>query len=368
MQTEAPRFLFVPVSGPGGAGEYYRSLAIARGFEQRWPGCRIRFVLNRSAPYAAAAPYPGLRIDDSPTRSTAAVVEYIASERPDVVIFDNAGRQAQFRAARAAGAAVVYVSSRPSTRRKGFGLRRMRALDQHWIVHPAFLSRVPNWYERCKLSVAGGPDLVFLEVMHEQIDGPGTQAMQQQLGIEPRRYVVFCPGGGGTFDPSVDPARVYLSGAQQVAAAKGVTVVAVLGPRLVGSLTDADQRPGLRILSSLPQGVLLGLIRDATVAAVNGGSLLLQSMAQRVPLLAAPIASDQLERIRQCARHGYVRPVRLGAAELAAGVNALLDDEVARATLSAQLERLGLRNGVDTAKEAVERLVRRAAEQKEVRA
>jgi hypothetical protein len=60
--------------------------------------------------------------------------------------------------------------------------------------------------------------------------------------------------------------------------------------------------------------------------------------------------------------------LRLGAAELAAGVNAQLDDEVARATLSAQLERLGLRNGVDTATEAVERLVRRAAEQKEVRA
>jgi len=60
--------------------------------------------------------------------------------------------------------------------------------------------------------------------------------------------------------------------------------------------------------------------------------------------------------------------VRLGTADLAAGVNALLDDEVARAKLSAQLERLGLRNGVDTATEAVERLVRRAAEQKEVRA
>jgi hypothetical protein len=116
MPAAAPRFLFVPVSGPGGAGEYHRSLAVARALEQRWPGCRIRFVLNTSAPYTAASPYAGLRIEDSPTRSNAAVVDYIRNERPDVVVFDSSGRLAQYAAARDVGAGVVYVSSRPKTR------------------------------------------------------------------------------------------------------------------------------------------------------------------------------------------------------------------------------------------------------------
>ena len=134
MSQAAPRFLFIPVSGPGGAGEYHRSLAIARALEQRWPGSRIRFVLNRTAPYAHDTPYPGLLLQDSPTRSSAAVIDYIGTERPDVVVFDSSGRLAQYRAARASGAAVVYVSSRAKTRWKGFRWRRMQLLDQNWIA------------------------------------------------------------------------------------------------------------------------------------------------------------------------------------------------------------------------------------------
>jgi hypothetical protein len=82
-----PRFIFVPVSGPGGAGEYHRSLAIARGFERRWPGSEIHFVLNRQASYAASCPYPGLLLDDSPTRAGAAVEHYLQQQRADVVVF-----------------------------------------------------------------------------------------------------------------------------------------------------------------------------------------------------------------------------------------------------------------------------------------
>ncbi|MCE3283953.1 MAG: hypothetical protein K0R70_209, partial [Steroidobacteraceae bacterium] len=139
MVEAEPRFLFIPVSGPGGAGEYYRSLAAARGLERRWPGCRIRFVLNRAAPYAREAPYGVLSLEDSPTRSNARVIEYIRAEQPDVVIFDSSGRLAQYRAAQASGAGVVYVSSRPKTRWKGFRWRRMRVLDQHWVAQPRFL-------------------------------------------------------------------------------------------------------------------------------------------------------------------------------------------------------------------------------------
>ena len=83
MHVASPRFLFIPVSGPGGAGEYYRSLAIAAGLKRRWPDCSIRFVLNREAPYATSAPYPVTLLDDSPTRATAAVNACIQEDRAD---------------------------------------------------------------------------------------------------------------------------------------------------------------------------------------------------------------------------------------------------------------------------------------------
>jgi hypothetical protein len=367
MAVAAPRILFVPVSGPGGAGEYHRALAVARGVERRWPGCHIRFVLNNAAPYAASAPYPGLRIDDSPTRSNAAVCAYLRSERPHVVVFDSAGRQAQYAAAREVGARVVYVSSRPKTRWKGFRWRRMQVLDQHWIAQPRQLGGAPGPYERLKLRVLGRPAVVFIDTVHEPIDLPAVRELQSRLGLEPGRYVVLCPGGGGDFGEGQDPAEVFARAAEALRARVDCPVVAVLGARTAAGSTASRGADG-RTLSTLPNGTLLGLIRDATVAAVNGGSLLLQSIAQGTPLVAAPIAGDQAARIRRCVGFGCVREARLDPQALADGVAALLADEPARDAMRVQGARLGLRNGVDIAMEAIERLLQRADTHTEVAA
>jgi hypothetical protein len=360
-----PRFLFVPVSGPGGAGEYHRALAVARGAERRWPGCEIRFVLNTAAPYAASAPYPGLRLDDSPTRSNAAVCAYVRSVRPDVVVFDSAGRQAQYAAAREVGAAVVYVSSRPKTRWKGFRWRRMRLLDQHWIAQPRILGGAPGPYEQLKLRVLGRPELVFLDTVHEPVDAAAVRDLQARLQLEPGRYVVLCPGGGGDFGTGPDPAAVFAQAAELLQARLDCPVVAVLGAGARAAAADSPTHAG-RTLTALPNGVLLGLIHDAAVAAVNGGSLLLQSVAQGTPLVAAPIAGDQAARIRRCADFGCVRELRLEPRALAEGVAALLDDAPARAAMRAGAGRMGLHNGVDTAMEAIERLLCRREAHTEV--
>src|SRR3974390_3088582 len=127
--TETPRILFVPVSGPFGMGEYARSLAIAHAVRRQWPQSSIHFVLSRQAPYAASAPYPKTLLDSSPTFHSAAVAELVGAFKPHIVIFDNAGRPAQLRAAQAAGARVVYISSRSRQRRKAFRWRWMRLID-----------------------------------------------------------------------------------------------------------------------------------------------------------------------------------------------------------------------------------------------
>ncbi|HET7204892.1 MAG TPA: hypothetical protein VFI92_16145 [Steroidobacteraceae bacterium] len=357
MAHASLRFLFVPVSGPGGAGEYHRSLAVARALERRWPGCQIRFVLHRSAPYAADAPYAGLLVDDSPTRASAAVIECIRAERPDVVVFDSSGRLGQYRAARDVGAAVVYVSSRARTRWKGFRWRRMRVLDQHWIAQPRFLGGTPTAYERLKLRLVGRPEIVVLDAVHDPLDVPATRRLQAQLGLEPGRYVALCPGGGGDFGHAVDAAQVFYEVAQRLARSSGLAVVAVLGPRVPPRSATAPHEAGLRTLATLPNGQLIALLRDATVVVVNGGSLLLQSMAQGAPIVAAPVAGDQPERIRRCAREGYVRQSSLDPESMTAAVLALLSDQQARDGLRARLAALALRNGVDEASDAVMRLV-----------
>jgi hypothetical protein len=188
--TGQPRFLFVPVSGPGGAGEYFRSLAVARALERRWPGCAITFIVSRDAPYARDTPYPVRLVDRSPTYETRAVIDTIERERPDVVIFDSSGRVAQYRRARELGARVVFVSSRATTRRKGFRLRRMRRIDQHWIAQPRILGGDLGAGERLRLRLMPGCGVEFLEVLHDPVDEPGTRDLQRHLGVESGGYVL----------------------------------------------------------------------------------------------------------------------------------------------------------------------------------
>lgn len=352
--TEALRFLFIPVSGPGGAGEYHRALAIARAAEQRWSGSDICFLVSRDAPYAQGGPFPALQLERSPTFESAAVIRAIDELRPHVVVFDSAGRVEQQQAAQRVGARVVFVSSRPGIRRKGFSLRRMRATDQHWIAQPRFLGGTLSALERWKCRFAPQLQVRWLEVIHEPVDEPGTLALQQRLGVTPGGYVLACPGGGGDFGRGPDATQVFFDAATRLGAAAGLPVVAVLGSRF----TPPSSGPsGVHVLATLSNGQLMGMLRDARVGVVNGGSLMLQSLAQDTPCVAAPIAGDQPPRIAASARHGYVRAAALDPQSIAKAVLGLLDDESARNELRGRLVELDLRNGLEVALEGLARLL-----------
>lgn len=356
--TERSKFLFVPVSGPGGAGEYYRSLAVARAVERRWPGCEIRFVLSRDARYGGECPYPVLHVARSPTYETREVVAILEREQPDVVVFDSAGRAEQYRRAKQLGASVVFVSSRASARSKGFRWRRMRSIDQHWIVAPRFAAGGLSGLESLRMRFAPHCEIVFLDVLHEPVDETGTAELQRSLGVEPGAYVLACPGGGGVFGGGPDAAQLFLDASTQLAGRTGLQVVAVLGPRFTPSQSPS---PGVHVLASLPNTQLMGMLRDARVGVVNGGSLLLQAIALGAPCVAAPISEDQPARIAACAGQGLVRPAALDAASLVREAIALLVVSE-RESLRQRLDALALSNGLDLAVDALARvLARRAA-------
>ena len=97
-------------------GEYARSLSIAQAAKRCWPAADIRFLLSRQAPYASRSPFPATLLDSSPTFHSHAVIQLIEAFRPHAVVFDNAGRTAQLRAAKRMGASVVYISARSRQR------------------------------------------------------------------------------------------------------------------------------------------------------------------------------------------------------------------------------------------------------------
>ena len=368
MSEGSPRVLFIPVSGKFGTGEYSRSLAIAQGIGSRWPGAALLFILSREAPYAASAPIPTELLDSSPTFHTGAVVDIIGRWRPDVVIFDNAGRTAQLRAAKRAGARVVYISSRPRQRSKAFRLRWMRILDEHWIAYPQFVAGQLLFLERLKLRFLHRPEVRYLDVILARAGDEPRPSAWARWGMEVGEYVLVVPGGGTGHPGAKDAVGEFLDAARALAAGgRNVVFVGGAGPLQAGAevavrpegggRAEGGERVGgdgrLCMVASLPQSELAELMRGAQLVLVNGGSTLLQAIACGKACIAAPIAGDQSERIRRCVTAGVAVAAPLESRAMVRATQELADDESRVNALAGRAMALGLADGVDVALRAL---------------
>lgn len=294
-----PRVLFVPVSGPSGMGEFARARGLAEAVAARWPQVEMHFLLHRDAPYAATCRFPTTVLPASPTLCDTEVIDAIHAFKPGVVVFDNAGRTAALKAARAAGAKVIYVSSRSRQRYKAFRLRWMRLLDDHWISYPSSIAGALSGFERLKQRVAGRPQLRFLDAV---VAPPDEAAATALLPMMPAPDLVIVPGGGSAFhDSAMTPARFARWG--EALAAYGHRVVFVAGPSFTGEVAVSDR---VQLLRGVGGGALMALLRRSRLVLVNGGDTLLQALALGRPCVAVPIAGDQAARIARCVAAGGV--------------------------------------------------------------
>jgi hypothetical protein len=356
----APRVLFVPVSGPYGMGEYARSLSMARAVAARWPAARIHFLLSRAAPYAAATPFPHTLLPSSPTFHTPAVRAALASFRPDLVVFDNAGRTAQLRAARRAGACIVYVSARGRQRARAFRLAWMRLIDAHWIAYPEFLAGSLSLLERMKLRLLARPAVLYLDVLLPHADAALRAQLMARLGLTAGGYVLVVPGGGTGHPGAADAALCFWYAARGLANAGTPTVC--VGPGPLGEPRGSRPEDMLAAVApiavpTLPQASLAELMRAAKLVIANGGSTLLQAIACGSACVAVPIAKDQAERARRCIAARVAVGATLDAASIGAAARKLLDDEAARAALAGRAAGLALADGIEIALGSMARLL-----------
>ena len=345
----APRLLFVPVSGPTGMGEYFQSIAIAQAACRHWPEAAIHFLVNREAPYAATTPFESTLLPSSPTFHTPEVVAAINTFRPDVVVFANAGRTAQFRAARDAGAAVVFISYRRRKRLKAARLRWMRLIDEHWIAFPRFISGGPVPFERFNRWLCGKPEPRYLDIVLPPRDGAADGPPPGAVG-QGAVAVLVVPGGGAA-PPNAPDAPARFRAAAVALAEAGVPTV-YIGPG------EGAQPAALRTHRFLPQQELFDLMRTARLVVTNGGQTLLQAVACGVPCIAAPINRDQPIRVRRAAQAGVAVPVRLDAAAIAHAARDVLEHEPRRLAMVDHIAALSLADGAAVAVDALAGLLR----------
>ncbi|NBW89889.1 MAG: hypothetical protein EBR51_08260 [Gammaproteobacteria bacterium] len=290
------KILFVPVSGPQGMGEFARTRAVADALVAEWPQAQPYFLLHRDASYASGLKYPVIRLPKSPTLCSPEVIGAIESLQPRVVWFDNAGRTDQLRAARAAEARVIYVSSRARQRYKAFRLRWLKLLDHHWISYPAALAGELGRFESWKLRFARGAQARFLDAVLAPFEHASIDAALGDF----RPELVVVPGGGSGFhDSSMRPER-FAEWAAAIAAA-GRRVVFVAGPSFKTPLVENQN---FRVLRNLAGGALMSLLARTRLVLVNGGDTLVQAIVLGKACVAVPIAGDQPARIARCVELG----------------------------------------------------------------
>jgi len=344
-------------------GEYMRSLAIARAVSARWPAAEIHFVLSRDAPYAADAPFPATLLASSPTFHAREVIALIEQFRPTIVLFDNAGRTAQIRAANRCGADVIYISARPRQRGKAFRLSWMRLLAEHWIAYPAFVAGSLRFLERLKLRLLGRPAVRYLDVVMPPADAERRHALLARFGLQFGTFVLVVPGGG-TGHPGAADAAARFHAAATTLAVNGEPVV-YIGPSPADA---AASDPRLHSAASLEQADLVELMRAARLIISNGGSTLLQAIACTRPTLAIAIAGDQERRIRRAVDAGVCVRSGLEVGDIVRRASQLLRDEPARAALAARAAALSLADGIAVALDAVARLQAARGREQEERA
>jgi ADP-heptose:LPS heptosyltransferase len=356
MSDGHTRLLFIPVSGPRGMGEYARAIAIATAAAHRWPQVQIRFALSRSAAYAAETPFKATMLPSSPTFHSREVAALIRDFRPTIVLFDNAGRTSQLRAAAACGARVVFLSSRPKQRRRAFRLHWMRLLDEHWIAYPRFIAGPPGPLERLKLRLLGRPTVRFLDTVLPEVDAALAQALMTRFQVRAGEYVLVIPGGGTGHPGALDAPEVVTEAARRIALRSYPTIL--VGVTSANAVLCVPNEAALQLAPRLPIAMVAELIRGARLVISNGGDTMLQALACKRPCVAVAIAGDQSHRIERCVRQGLAVRARLDAADLERVAVRMLEEGDARRPVDAQRASREVVNGLDAALDAIAKLAR----------
>ena len=347
--------LFVPVSGPHGSGELMRCLIIARELRRADPEIESHFLVSRDAVFRESVEFTVHDCDDSPTRSTPQVLATIKQVRPSVVVFDNAGRTVQLRAAKKSGARLVFSSRSPRLRWKAFRVTWLRLLDEHWIVFPEFVTGGLSLVERLKLRFSPNYVVRHLDTLFTPSDPSERGEYLRRLGLEQGKFAVFMPGGRGEHHGlKLDPTELFVDAATQFTGSAAAVAVVLTGRAETAAAAD----PRLKLLPRVRPDDVQHLLAGAALVVSNGGSTLIHALAHGKAVISVPLADDQARRIRRATDAGVVVPAALDAGDIARHALDVLSDPARGLQLRSRINALGLVNGVDEAVAALRKLAR----------
>jgi len=349
----APKFLFVPVSSEVGIGEYMRSKIVADEVRRRWPESQISFVLNRQAPYAESCPYSTYLMDDTPTKKVKEVNQLISELKPDVVIFDAAGRKDQLKHAHKLGAKVIFISQHKRKRARGMKIERALATDSHWVVQPEFVIGEISRFDRLKLRLINGAVPLFTGPIYTHPSAAIQESLYQKYQLKSGQYFIYSAGSGGHKVKGGLAADLFAEVAQAIYLESGIPSIMVFGPNYPHEVPHMD---GVIAIPELSTSEFINLLDGAKAAILSGGDTLLQAIALKTPTLAVAVSKDQPSRIKKCTTGDLVLSCPSQLDEMITKVRMLLESERLD-TMKERLNSIASINGLDIGMSEIARLV-----------
>ena len=349
----APKFLFVPVSTPEGIGEYMRSKIIADEVMNRWPEAKIDFVLNRHVTYIGDCPYSAHLVDDTPTKKIREVNQLITQLKPDVVIFDAAGRKAQLKHAHLMGAKVIFISQHSKKRSRGMKLARARVTDSHWVVQPKFVIGDISRFDKFKLNLIKRQHPIYTGSIFTSPTAELQHALFDKYDIKQGEYLLYSAGSGGHRLPMGLAADMFAQVAKTIYRETGISSLMVFGPNYPKPLPDME---GVIAIAHLSTCEFINLLDGAKAAVLSGGDTMLQSIALKTPALAVAISKDQPPRINSCAAANVILACGSDLQEMLTRTRQLLDVEYLD-SLRENMTGLNDANGLDMGMAEIARLI-----------
>ncbi len=346
-----PVILFVPVSSDKGVGEYTRSAIIADAVQEKYPQAKIHFILNRNMKLASSCRYITHLSDYSATKDTPLVNRIISKLKPDLVIFDCAGRAKQFAHAKRTGAKVIFISQHKKKRARGLSFRRLLFCDLQWVVQPDFAIQPLTTIEKLKLKLSGkqAPKNIGA-ILPTAAD---ADSVLNKYSLTANQYILFSAGSGGHELNGELASDTFYRAAIKVAQQTKLEVVVAFGSNYPKELPASEKT--MNILS-LPSNEFLVLLNQAKIRVLSAGSTLLQVIEMRKPAVAVAVSKDQPVRLEKCSELGLVISAECIDSEIATKTLSLTQTEKAEKLVNC-MRQLNPTDGVSQALLGIESLL-----------
>ncbi|WP_331827972.1 hypothetical protein [Shewanella benthica] len=319
-----------------------RSKIIADEIRVRWPNAKIDFVLNRYVSYIDDCPYATHLVDDTPTKKTREVNQLITELKPDVVIFDAAGRKAQLKHAHRMGAKVIFISQHRRKRSRGMKIARARVTDSHWVVQPEFVIGPINWLDKLKLSLIKKSEPIVIGPIFTHPSEAKQSELLQKYGVEKNEYLIFNAGSGGHKKGGVYAADVFARVAKAIYQATKLTCLMVYGSNYPKQLQVYE---GVVGIEQINHADFINLLVTSRAAVLSGGDTLMQAIALKKAALAVAVSKDQAYRLNVCKANNFIVSSPFREEDMLAGVLELLTPET-MVSLQASLKECQCSNGL----------------------